>query len=190
MSLLTPENTRDTPKITSKLPRFLQKIKNQLHNNNVNIPQKIVPVSQTEIQKYWNLEYVHKFTDYSGSLIIRDTNTSQELWKLSYRTQNDSIEICIIISYKEWTWTKLVQRLAKLSKIKWKNGVLIALANPFVVSDKQSYRKELTNLWFYYKQGFRAKDEKIHQEIKKYLDSGEEIPISLNVNVELIYNPN
>jgi len=190
MSLLDLEKNPDKPKKTSKLFGFLDKIKKQLHKNTTEISQNQPPKPQIEIQRDWDMEYEHIFDDWQWLITIKQSDTGQELWKLKYKLRHDSIEINIIISYRAWTWTKLVQKLVEVSRLKWKNGVLTAVATPFMISDKPSHRRENTNLRFYYKMWFRAKDEKIHQEIMKYLDNWEEIPISLNINTELTYDPN
>ena len=173
----------------NRISTILQKIKKQLHKNTTEISQNQPPKLQIETQRDWSMEYEHTFDDWHWSITIKQIDTGQELWKLKYKLRHDAIEINIIISYMAWTWTKLVQKLVEVSRSKWKNGVLTAVATPFMISDKPSHRKENTNLGFYYKMWFRAKDEKIHQEIMKYLDKWEKIPISLNINTDLIYIP-
>lgn len=194
MGALDNFNSKDKPKHTNKFSIILDKIKNRLHKNNWELPmedpQDDSPKSQTEIEKYGDFEFEHTIQKYRWVISIKDSNSWQELWKLKYSIQSDSIEIDTIISYQKWAWTKLVQRIIELSKAEWKNWIVTAVANPFLVSTRPSYRKELTNLGFYYKLWFRAKDEKIHQKILKYLDSWEEALISLNINTELIYDPN
>lgn len=187
-------SNNDKLKHTNKFSIILDKIKNRLYKNNWELPteatQDNFPKYQTEIEKHGNFEFEHTIQKYRWVMSIKDSVSWQELWKLKYNIKHDSIEIDTIISYQKWVWTKLVKRIIELSKAKWKNWVVTAIANPFLISDRPSYRKELTNLGFYYKLWFRAKDEKIHQEILKYLDSWEDMPVSLNVNAELIYNPN
>lgn len=173
----------------NRISTILQKIKKQLHKNTTEFSQNQPPKPQIETQRGWGIEYEHTFDDWQWSITIKQSDTGQELWKLKYKLRHDAIEINIIISYRAWTWTKLVQKLVEVSRSKWKNGVLTAVATPFMIPDKPSHRRENTNLRFYYKMWFRAKDEKIHQEIMKYLDNWEEIPISLNINTELIYIP-
>jgi len=178
----------------SKLSVVLDKIRNKLSKNNLESieqdSQNSFPESQTVIEKHDGFEFEHTFKDYRWVIVIKDSLFDQELWRLKYSLNSDSIEIDTIISYQKWAWTKLVERIIELSKSEWKNWVVTAVANPFLISDRPSYRKEITNLGFYYKLWFRAKDEKVHQEILKYLDNWEELPISLNINTELIYNPN
>ena len=194
MVALDKFNNKDKLKHTNKFSIILDKIKNRLYKNNWELPIEISqnnsPESQTEIEKHGDFEFEHTIQKYHWVISIKDSNSWQELWKLKYSIQSDSIKIDTIISYQKWAWTKLVQRIIELSKAEWKNWVVTAVANPFLVSSRPSYRKELTNLWFYYKLWFRAKDEKVHQEILKSLDSWEEMLISLNINAELIYNPN
>ena len=191
MGTLDDFNNKDKPKHTTKFSIILDKIKNRLHKNNWELPMDVYkdnsPKSQTEIEKHGDFEFEHTIQKYRWVISIKDSNSWQELWKLKYSIQPNSIEIDTIISYQKWAWTKLVQRIIELSKAEWKNWIITAVANPFLISDKRSYRKELTNLGFYYKLWFRAKDEKIHQEILKYLDSWEEMLVSLNINTELIY---
>lgn len=191
MTTLDNPDSNEKPKHTNKFSIILDKIKNRLHKNNwelpMEVPQDDSPKSQTEIEKYGNFEFEHTTQKYRWVISLKDSNSWQELWKLKYSIQSDSIEINTIISYQKWAWTKLVQRIIEISKAEWKNWIITAVANPFLISDKRSYRKELTNLGFYYKLWFRAKDEKIHQEILKYLDSWEEMLVSLNINTELIY---
>lgn len=187
-------NNREGLRHTNKFSKILDKIRNKLYKNNweskeQDSPNKF-PESQTIIEKHDGLEFERTFKDYRWVIIIRDSLLDQELWRLKYSVNSDSIEIDTIISYQKWAWTKLVEKIIELSKSEWKNWKVTAIANPFLISNKRSYRKEITNLGFYYKLWFRAKDEEIHQEIMEYLDSWEEIPINLNINTELIYNPN
>lgn len=191
MNKLDNFGINEKTKHANKISIILDKIKNRLHKNNwelpMEVPQDDSPKSKTEIEKHGNFEFEHTIQKYRWVISIKDSNSWQELWKLKYSIQSDSIEINTIISYQKWAWTKLVQRVIEISKAEWKNWIITAVANPFLISDKRSYRKELTNLGFYYKLWFRAKDEKIHQEILKYLDSWEEMLVSLNINTELIY---
>jgi hypothetical protein len=162
---------------STKLSNITEKTKSQLSKNNVDIKKEIID----------DLEYC---LDYSNWVIsICDVHTHREHGKLEYHLKDEALHIDMIISYQKWTWTKLIQQLVEISHSVWLKWVITATANPFVISSRPSYRRENTNLKFYYKLWFRAIDDKIHQEIMRYLDKWEEIPISLNINTDLIYRP-
>lgn len=186
-------NNRERLRHTNKFSKILGKIRNKLYKNNWESKeqdsQNKFPEYQTIIEKHDGFEFERTFKDYRWVIIIRDSLLDQELWRLKYSINSDSIEIDTIISYQKWAWTKLVEKIIELSNSEWKNWKVTAIANPFLISNRRSYRNEITNLGFYYKLWFRAKNEEIHQEIMKYLDSWKDIPINLNINTELIYNP-
>ena len=125
MNKLDNFGINEKTKHTNKISIILDKIKNRLHKNNwelpMEVPQDDSPKSQTEIEKYGNFEFEHTTQKYRWVISLKDSNSWQELWKLKYSIQSDSIGIDTIISYQKWAWTKLVQRIIELSKAEWKN---------------------------------------------------------------------
>ena len=169
-------------KSSTKIFSITEKTKTQLSENNGDIQKSGIKKEIID-----DLEYC---LDYSNWVIsICDVHTHREYGKLEYHIKDEALHIDMIISYQKWTWTKLIQQLVEISHSMWLKWVITATANPFVVSDKPSYRRENTNLEFYYKLWFRAVNDQIHQEIMRYLDEWVEIPISLNINTDLIYIP-
>jgi len=173
-------------KKSAKLQNLTDKTNSQLFQNN---SDKSYDETKTYIERDTvdNLEYCIDYQNWKIS--ISDLSTHEEVGIMKYRTKNKSLHIDMIISYRAWTWTKLIQKLVEISYSIWKNWLITATANPFVISSRPSYRRENTNLKFYYKLWFRAVDDQIHQQIMWYLDEWVDIPISLNINTDLIYIP-
>lgn len=78
--------------------------------------------------------------------------------------------------------TRLIEELVKISENMGFEGRLAATASS-MRADK------LTNLGFYYKLGFEATDAQKHSQILDCIQNKKEIPIALNHDVDIVFNP-
>ena len=81
--------------------------------------------------------------------------------------------------------TKLIKELEKISNAHGFGGRLIATASPM-----KGLNGKLTNIEFYYKQGFKAVSPEKHVMIEEYLKQNKEIPLALNLFTDIEYIPN
>lgn len=75
--------------------------------------------------------------------------------------------------------TKLIEELVMKSIELGAEGRLIAEASPSIGSGANG--RPMSNLGFYYKLGFKADDPTIDAKIRECIESGKEIPLSLNI---------
>ncbi len=133
-----------------------------------------------------NRNFEYSKTLYNGKVIAWELilkENEDELWIVRFSVKNDSIYIDSLISYKKWSWTKLIKKLVEISESLWKWWHIEATAAFFIKDwsiQKTSYRNQLTNLGFYYKLWFKAKNLQTHKLIQEYIDKWEEIPLELN----------
>ncbi len=80
--------------------------------------------------------------------------------------------------------TKLLKQLEKISNDKGFGGRLIATASPM-----KGLNGKLTNLEFYYKNGFKAVSTEKHNMIEEYINQNKEIPLALNLFTDIEYIP-
>ena len=81
--------------------------------------------------------------------------------------------------------TKLIKELEKISNAHGFGGRLIATASPM-----KGLNGKLTNIEFYYKQGFKAVSPEKHVMIEECLKQNKEIPLALNLFTDIEYIPN
>ena len=72
----------------------------------------------------------------------------------------------------------------KISNDKGFGGRLIATASPM-----KGLNGKLTNLEFYYKNGFKAVSTEKHNMIEEYINQNKEIPLALNLFTDIEYIP-
>ena len=131
----------------------------------------------------FEISYIERSNTWS--LTLREKWT--ELWNLQFKVRDNCIYIDTLISFKKWSGTELMRKIVELSEALWKWWHIELTASPYIDAGrwKKSYRSWLTNLWFYYKLGFRAKDPKIHKKIQEYIDKWEDIPLWLNARTDI-----
>ena len=80
--------------------------------------------------------------------------------------------------------TKLIKELEEISNTHGFGGRLIATASPM-----KGLNGKLTNIEFYYKQGFKAVSPEKHNMIEEYINQNKEIPLTLNLFTDIEYIP-
>lgn len=123
--------------------------------------------------------------EYNNWILILKENW-EEMWNAILKIEENCINISWLVSFKQWSWTQLIKKIVEISEKLWKWWHIEAEASPyFSFNWQKSYRNQLTNLWFYYKLGFKAKDPEIHKKIQEYIDKWEEIPLWLNAKTSI-----
>ncbi len=141
-----------------------------------------IPDFNNENWKF-ELDYIEKINYWT--LKINENWIS--IWEVKFSVKENCIYIDGLISSKKGSWTQLMQKLVEISESLWKWWHIELTASPYIDAGgwQKSYRKWKTNLWFYYKLWFEAKNPEIHKQIQEYIDKWEEIPLKLNIMTEV-----
>jgi len=132
----------------------------------------------------WKFDLSYQKRLYSWTLVLKEWWINK--WELNFSIRDNCIYIDGLVSFEKWSWTQLMKKLVEISESLWKWWHIEATASPYVnQSWQQSYREQKTNLWFYYKLWFKAKDPEIHKQIQEYINRWEEIPLRLNALTDI-----
>ena len=126
----------------------------------------------------------------AGYVSLLDPKTHKLLGTVSYELQPTETKKLLkfegLVSHVEGKGvaTKLILELIKISKQLGAEDGLVASASTYNMS---ATARPLTNIPFYYKLGFQAKNPNTHNEILKSLKKNEPFPLKLNhdVGIEL-----
>ena len=143
--------------------------------------------SDAEIKEVGKSDFEVEYNDYkglAGSITIKDSQGTQ-LGNVNYSILEQNGRKVLKFEGLESNksgmniGTKLIEELVLKSIELGAEGRLIAEASPATGSGANG--RPMSNLGFYYKLGFRADDPTIDAKIRECIESGKEIPLSLNI---------
>ncbi|MBO5738453.1 hypothetical protein J6R97_03850 [bacterium] len=156
-------------------------------NDVVEVKGEAKASSDAEIKEVGKSDFEVEYNDYkglTGSITIKDSQGTQ-LGNVNYSILEQNGRKVLKFEGLESNksgmniGTKLIEELVLKSIELGAEGRLIAEASPATGSGANG--RPISNLGFYYKLGFKANDPVIDAKIRECIESGKEIPLSLNI---------
>lgn len=141
-----------------------------------------IPNFNSENWKF-ELNYIEKINNWT----LKIKENWRNIWEANFSVKENCVYIDGLISSKKGSGTQLMQKLVEISESLWKWWHIELTASPYIDAGgwQKSYREWKTNLWFYYKLWFEAKNPEIHQQIQEYINRWEDVPLKLNMMTEV-----